>query len=76
MQILTRCPSEGLVIGSKVQVTVLEVEPDRVQLGITDPDSIPSYRVETIYLGDDDADQDGYQTQVELPEFEFTASLS
>lgn len=68
MQILTRRPNESLVIGNKVEVTVLEVEPDRVQIGINDPDSTPSYRIETIYLGDDDHDRE------ESVEFEFATS--
>lgn len=50
MQVFQRGVDESLVIGSEVVVTVLDVQDGCVRLGITDPNSTPSYREETLYL--------------------------
>lgn len=54
MRVYTRGVDEGLVIGSNVQVNVLEVQTDCVRLAIIDPDASPSYREEVLYLPSDD----------------------
>lgn len=48
MLILTRRPNQALLIGSDVIVTVLEVDGDRVRLGIAAPRDIPILRDELI----------------------------
>lgn len=50
MRIYQRGVDESLMIGEDVVVTVVEVLPDGVRLGISDPHSIPSYWEETVFL--------------------------
>ncbi len=50
MRVYTRGVDEGLMIGENVQVNVLEVQADCVRLAIIDPDAMPSYREEVLYL--------------------------
>lgn len=50
MQVFLRGVDESLLIGDDVTVTVLEVLSAAVRLGITDPNSVPSYWEETLYL--------------------------
>jgi carbon storage regulator CsrA len=50
MQVFQRGVQESLVIGDEVVVTVLEIMPSWVRLGITDPNSIPEYWEETLFL--------------------------
>jgi len=54
MQVFLRGVDESLLIGDDVTVTVLEVQPDAVRLGISDPSNVPSYWEETLYLDDVD----------------------
>lgn len=49
MLVLTRRPHEGLVIGSSITVTVLEVRGDQVRLGITAPREIAIHRSELLH---------------------------
>ena len=49
MLVLTRKPSESLIIGDDIEVTVLSVMGDKVRIGIQAPREIPVYRKE-IYL--------------------------
>ena len=46
MLILTRRPHEAVMIGSEVTVTILEVDGNRVRLGIAAPRDIPVLRDE------------------------------
>ena len=57
MQVFQRGVDESLVIGGDVVVTVLEVQPGAVRLGISDPSNIPSYWEETLVL--DEAEDEG-----------------
>ena len=67
MRVYTRGINEGLMIGTGVQVSVLEVQGDRVRLAIIDPDSSPTYREEVLFLhspDDDDTDtEEGYSAE-------------
>jgi carbon storage regulator len=47
--VLTRRPHEGLVIGSSITVTVLEVRGDQVRLGITAPREVAIHRSELLH---------------------------
>lgn len=57
MRVYTRGVDEGLMIGSSVQINVLEVQANCVRLAIIDPDASPTYREEYLFLPSDD-DQD------------------
>lgn len=46
MLVLTRCLNESVVIGDDIEVTVVEIRPDKVRLGIQAQKSIPVYRKE------------------------------
>jgi carbon storage regulator CsrA len=54
MRIISRCVHEGLVIGDRVRVTILEIHANHVRLGIETPDQAPCYREEVLYFGGDD----------------------
>lgn len=51
MQVISRGVDESLVIGEMI-VTVLEVQSTHVRLGISDPEAIPPYWEETLYVED------------------------
>jgi len=48
MQVISCRVNEGLVIDHEITVTVLNVQEDRVRLGISSPNETPSYREETL----------------------------
>jgi sRNA-binding carbon storage regulator CsrA len=62
MQVFQCGVHESLVIGNEVpghevEVTVLEIMPSWVRLGISDPNSDPEYWEETLFL--EDAEEEG-----------------
>jgi len=46
MLVLNRKTGERLIIGDRIEVTILEVRGDRVKLGIQGPDDVTIYREE------------------------------
>ena len=56
--------NDSFTVGS-VQINVLKVHHDSVRLGITDPNSSPSYREELLYISDDDGGADEFDEQYE-----------
>ena len=50
MTVITRRENQGIVIGSDLCVTVLEVQADHVRLAFESSARVPSYWEETIYL--------------------------
>lgn len=54
MRIISRSVHEGLVIGDRIRVTILEINANHVRLGIETPDQAPYYREEVLYFGGDD----------------------
>ena len=56
MQVFQRGVDESLFIGDDVVVTVLEIMPNCVRLGITDPNSVPEYWEETLFLDTENED--------------------
>ncbi len=58
MQVYQRGLNESLVIGHDVVVTVLDIQPHCVRIGIQDPEAIPPYWEETLYLHDDETESD------------------
>lgn len=49
MLALSRKQGESIMVGSNIELTVLEVKGDQVKLGIAAPKSVPVYRKE-IYV--------------------------
>ncbi|QDU62243.1 Carbon storage regulator [Planctomycetes bacterium Pan216] len=48
MLVLTRKPSEKIVIGDKITVTVVRVDGNKVRLGIEAPPDVPIFRDEVV----------------------------
>lgn len=48
MLVLTRKPKEQIIIGDKIVITVVQVNGDRVRLGIEAPRDMPIYREELL----------------------------
>ena len=46
MLVLTRKPEQSIVIGSDIEITVLEVRGEQVRLGIRAPRDVPVHRKE------------------------------
>ncbi len=46
MLVLSRQTGETLMIADEIEVTVIEIRPDRVKLGITAPPNVPVHREE------------------------------
>ncbi len=49
MLALSRKENESIMLGSDIEITLLEIKGDQVKLGITAPKSVPIYRKE-LYL--------------------------
>lgn len=64
MQVFQRGVQESLVIGHEVVVTVLEIMPSWVRLGITDPNSDPEYWEETLFV--DASEEEGSSLDLAL----------
>lgn len=58
MRVFLRGVHEGLVIDNRWEVTVLEIQPDRVRLAIASTSGTPSYREETLYFEEPGIDSD------------------
>lgn len=48
MLVLSRKRSERIVIGSKIQITVVKLEGNQVRLGIEAPDEVAIFRAELL----------------------------
>jgi len=46
MLVLSRKADQSVVIGSKIQIRVLEIHRDKVKLGFTGPPEVPIHRAE------------------------------
>lgn len=49
MLALSRKANESIMLGSNIEITVLEIKGDQVKIGINAPKSVPIYRKE-IYI--------------------------
>lgn len=46
MLVLTRKPNQSIIIGDDVEITIVDIQGDKVKLGVSAPRSIPVYRKE------------------------------
>ncbi len=46
MLVLTRCRDESIMIGEDIEVMLIDIDHDRVRLGIAAPKSVPVHRRE------------------------------
>ena len=63
MLALSRKVGESLVIGSNVEVTILEVKGEQIKIGINAPKSVPVYRKE-LYLQIQEANKEALNQDV------------
>ncbi|MBO4997225.1 MAG: carbon storage regulator CsrA [Lachnospira sp.] len=63
MLALSRKVGESLVIGSDVEVTILEVKGEQIKIGINAPKSVPVYRKE-LYLQIQEANKEALNQDV------------
>ncbi len=68
MQVFQRGVNESLVIGREVVITVLDIQPHCVRIGVRDPEASPSYYEETLFL--DDRDDDGPSSEQDVSCFD------
>lgn len=65
MLALARKLNESIMIGSDIEVTLLEIKGDQVKIGISAPKSVPIYRKE-IYLQIQDANKEAASQEVDI----------
>lgn len=65
MLALARKLNESIMIGSDIEVTLLEIKGDQVKIGISAPKSVPIYRKE-IYLQIQDANKEAASQEVDM----------
>jgi carbon storage regulator len=46
MLVLSRCREQSIMIGEDVEIKIVEIQGNKVRLGITAPRSIPVHRME------------------------------
>lgn len=63
MLALSRKTGESIVVGSDIELTILEIKGDQVKLGINAPKSIPIYRKE-IYVQIQEANKEAAENNV------------
>lgn len=62
MLALSRKVNESIIVGTDVEITILEVKGDQVKIGINAPKSVPIYRKE-IYLQIKESNQEAALSQ-------------
>jgi carbon storage regulator CsrA len=70
MQMITRRVNEGLVIGSDIHVTVLDICENCVRLAISSPKNFPQYWEQTLYWSearDEDQEELREEQEAALP---------
>jgi carbon storage regulator len=63
MLALTRKKEESIIIGDKIEIKILEIQGDKVKLGIEAPKNVPIHRKE-IYLEIQEENRIASQTNV------------
>jgi carbon storage regulator len=69
MLALSRKTGESIMLGSQVEITVLEVKGDQVKIGINAPKTVPVYRKE-IYLQIQQSNKDAADGSVSVEQVE------
>lgn len=69
MLALSRKQGEAVVIGSDVEITVLEIKGEQVKLGIAAPKSVPIYRKE-LYVQMKEANQEAIKQASAIEELQ------
>jgi carbon storage regulator len=46
MLVLSRCKNEVIVIGENIRITVVEIRPGKVRIGVDAPRDVPVHRLE------------------------------
>jgi carbon storage regulator len=69
MLALSRKTGESIMLGSQVEITVLEVKGDQVKIGINAPKTVPVYRKE-IYLQIQQSNRDAADGSVSVEQVE------
>lgn len=62
MLALTRKANESIMIGSDIEITILEIRGEQIKLGISAPKSVPVYRKE-VYVQIQDANKEAADQQ-------------
>jgi len=69
MLALSRKINEALIIGSQIEITVLEIKGEQVKIGITAPKAIPIYRKE-IYMQIQEANKEAVEQTISPKDIE------
>lgn len=67
MLALSRKQNESIMIGSDIEITVLEIKGDQVKIGVSAPKSVPIYRKE-IYAQIENANKEAAEGVIDIQE--------
>lgn len=65
MLALSRKQNESIMIGSDVEITILEIKGDQVKIGVSAPKAVPIYRKE-IYAQIENANKEAVSGNIDL----------
>ncbi len=61
MQVFQRGVNESLVIDQDVIITVLDIQPHCVRIGVRNPDACPAYYEKTLYFDNGEESEPSYK---------------
>ena len=67
MLVLTRKPSESIIIGNEIEITVLAIEGEQIKLGINAPKNVEIHRKE-VYLSIQEENNEATKTETNILE--------
>ena len=67
MLVLTRKPSESIIIGNEIEITVLAIEGEQIKLGINAPKNVEIHRKE-VYLSIQQENNEATKTETNILE--------
>lgn len=65
MLALSRKQNESIMLGSEIEITILEIKGDQVKIGVSAPKSVPVYRKE-IYVQIENANKEAARGSVDI----------